>query len=80
MEKVETNSKNELPEIQATPQQAILSSAQNGAKLTGYDFYRSLGSPRHICAPMVEQSDLPFRMLTRRYGVDLAYTPMLHSR
>jgi tRNA-dihydrouridine synthase 1 len=49
-------------------------------KLTGYEFYKSLGSPKFICAPMVEQSDLPFRMLTRKYGCDLAYTPMYHSR
>lgn len=49
-------------------------------KLTGYDFFRSLGSPKYICAPMVDQSELPFRMLTRKYGVDLAYSPMYHSR
>ena len=42
--------------------------------------WRRLGSPRLLVAPMVDNSELPFRMLCRRYGADAAYTPMLHSR
>lgn len=28
----------------------------------------------------VDQSELPFRMLCRRYGATAAYSPMIHSR
>lgn len=34
---------------------------------------------RHICAPMVGGSELAFRLLCRRYGTTLAYTPMINS-
>jgi tRNA-dihydrouridine synthase 1 len=44
-----------------------------------WDHFRAVGSPRFLCAPMVDASELAFRLLVRRYGVQLAYTPMLHS-
>nr|TKW23397.1 hypothetical protein SEVIR_4G289402v2 [Setaria viridis] len=45
-----------------------------------WSHWRRLGAPRLMVAPMVDNSELPFRMLCRRYGADAAYTPMLHSR
>ncbi|KAI8542120.1 hypothetical protein RHMOL_Rhmol08G0114500 [Rhododendron molle] len=42
--------------------------------------WKKLGQPKLIVAPMVDNSELPFRMLCRKYGAEAAYTPMLHSR
>ncbi|PHH93266.1 hypothetical protein CDD83_8777 [Cordyceps sp. RAO-2017] len=57
-----------------------------GKKLHGRAFYESIGSPRFVVAPMVDQSEFAWRMLTRSFmseseqGQLLAYTPMLHAR
>ncbi|KFY93410.1 hypothetical protein V498_04424 [Pseudogymnoascus sp. VKM F-4517 (FW-2822)] len=62
------------------------SEAPNPTKLHGRAFYESLGSPKFVLAPMVDQSEFAWRMLTRSYMTPesnkslLAYTPMLHAR
>ncbi|KAL9533772.1 tRNA-dihydrouridine(16/17) synthase [NAD(P)(+)] [Sphaerulina musiva] len=61
-------------------------SSSSSAKLHGRAFYESIGSPKYVVAPMVDQSEFAWRLLTRSFlpaelrSSILAYTPMFHAK
>lgn len=46
----------------------------------GFRFYQEiLGNPKFVLAPMVDASELAWRMLARKYSAQLCFTPMWHA-
>ena len=52
---------------------------ENKKKKAKYSNEISLPPHKYILAPMVGGSELAFRLLCRKYGTQLAYTPMINS-
>lgn len=48
--------------------------------MTPYEFYESIGNPKYFVAPMVEHSELAYRMQCRKYGAPVVFTQMIHAR
>ncbi|KAA6386859.1 MAG: putative t-diRNAhydrouridine synthase [Streblomastix strix] len=54
-----------------------MSSSQKKGQENGWDFWKRIGSPKYVSAPMIGASTLACRKLFRKYSVDLCYSPMI---
>eukprot|EP00808_Paulinella_micropora_P009868 g65429.t1 len=69
-----------LPTLLPATANYSLSLPPGQRKLTGYEWFRAIGSPRFWVAPMVDASELAFRVLAKQHGAHAAYTPMIHAK
>lgn len=62
----------------------LLQKHASDTRLQKYDHlklkYPILKDKALVLAPMVDQSDLPFRLLCRNYNTNLCFTPMIHAK
>ena len=63
-----------------TGRSVVVRHASSSAEDNFVPYFDRIGRPRTVLAPMVSQSDLPFRLLCRKYGSELAYTQMIHAK
>ncbi|KAK2951825.1 putative tRNA-dihydrouridine synthase B [Blattamonas nauphoetae] len=53
---------------------------QERGNLRYYDFWRAIGAPKYVLAPMVDVSELPLRLFCLQNGTELCYSPMYNCK
>lgn len=56
------------------------SEGQTNEMMTPFEFYAKIGNPKYFVAPMVEHSELAYRMLCRKFGAPVVFTQMIHAK